>query len=304
MAEYRVKRGKPIAAEISVPGDKSISHRAVMLASLSNGPCLVNGFLCSEDCLATVECFRRLGIKIEALDEEGNPWIGPTRLLIHGRGGKLEEPRDALYCGNSGTTMRLISGILAAQPFTSRLTGDDSLTRRPMKRIMEPLNAMGAEIVSENDNGTAPLVIHGGKLRPIRYSLPVASAQVKSAVLLAGMFTEGKTTVVEPQATRDHTETMLRHFGVKTLRDGKNVSIYGGQVPESQDLAGGCCGPAGSGTHHKERGIEPHPDRHSQSAAADGGSDHRGGHKQWTGRTHGECDGERRRIAWHHHRRG
>ncbi len=244
MAEYRVKRAKPIGAELSVPGDKSISHRAAMLAALSNGPCLIDGFLASEDCLATVECLRGLGVKIEALDELGNPWnpdpagrkLGPTRLLVHGCGGTFTAPTRDLYCGNSGTTMRLLSGILAGQPFTSRLTGDPSLSRRPMKRVIEPLSEMGAELVAEGANGAPPLVINGGRLRPIRYTLPVASAQVKSAVLLAGLFAEGKTTVVEPQATRDHTETMFRFFGIKTLRHEHSVTIYGGQIPESRDF--------------------------------------------------------------------
>lgn len=243
MAEYRVKRAKPIGAELSVPGDKSVSHRAVMFAAMSNGPCIIDGFLPSEDCLATVECMRSLGVNIEAIDELGNPWKpkddktpGPTRLLIHGCSGKFQAPKRDLYCGNSGTTMRLLSGILAGQPFTSRLTGDPSLSRRPMKRIMEPLAAMGAEITAEGDNASAPLMINGGKLTPIRYTLPVASAQVKSAVLLAGLFANGKTTVVEPQATRDHTETMFKFFQIKTLRNEHSVSIYGGQVPESRDL--------------------------------------------------------------------
>jgi 3-phosphoshikimate 1-carboxyvinyltransferase len=244
MAEYRVKRAKPIAAEMSVPGDKSISHRAVMLAGLSNGVCNVSGFLPSADCLSTVDCFRRLGVRIDALNSDDTPWAsaspgaesGPTKLRIHGRSMQLSAPSHDLDCGNSGTTMRLLSGILAGQPFAARLTGDASLSRRPMKRIMEPLAAMGAEIRAEGDNGCAPLVIQGGHLQPIRYTLPVASAQVKSAVLLAGMFADGKTTVIEPQATRDHTETMLRYFMVKTLRSGHSVSIYGGQVPESRDF--------------------------------------------------------------------
>ncbi len=244
MAEYRVKRAKPIAAEIRVPGDKSISHRAVMFAAMSNGTCVIDGFLPSADCLSTVECVRTLGVKVEALDEEDNPWTpesnggkpGPTRLRIHGRSMKFAAPERNLDCGNSGTTMRLMSGILAAQPFTSRLIGDASLSRRPMKRIIDPLTSMGAQLTTEGENGCAPMVINGAPLQPIRYTLPVASAQVKSAVLLAGLFADGKTTVVEPQATRDHTETMLRYFRVKTLRNGHSVSIYGGQVPESRDF--------------------------------------------------------------------
>ena len=246
MSEYRVKHARQIVAEMRVPGDKSISHRAVMLGALSNGTCIINGFLPSQDCLATVSCMRSLGVKIRGIDEYGSDWkpsdkdpkanAGPTRLEIEGCSMKLTAPTRDLDCGNSGTTMRLLSGILAAQPFVSRLTGDESLRRRPMKRVIEPLAAMGAEIVAEGDNGCSPLRIQGAALSPIRYTLPVASAQVKSAVLLAGMFADGKTTVVEPQTTRDHTETMLKYFMVKTLRNGHSVSIYGGQVPESRDF--------------------------------------------------------------------
>lgn len=246
MSEFRVKQARPIAAEIRVPGDKSISHRAAMLAGLSNGTCVISGFLASADCLATVECMRRLGVQIRAIDEDGNAWKstdsqgkklpGPTRLEVIGCSMQLSAPTQDLDCGNSGTTMRLLSGILAAQPFSSRLFGDESLSRRPMKRVMEPLTAMGADIKAEGPNGSPPLQITGGALQPIRYTLPVASAQVKSAVLLAGMFASGKTTIVEPQATRDHTETMLKYFMVKTLRSGQSISIYGGQVPESRDF--------------------------------------------------------------------
>ncbi len=246
MSEFRVKRARPIAAEIRVPGDKSISHRAVMFSALSNGVCNITGFLASEDCLSTMECMRKMGVKIiaytpdgdewKAFDEHGKPQPGPTRLEVHGCSMKLSPPTGDLDCGNSGTTMRLLAGILAAQPFESRMIGDVSLSRRPMKRIMEPLGEMGADIRSELDNGCAPLIVTGGKLQPIRYTLPVASAQVKSAVLLAGLFADGKTTVVEPQATRDHTETMLKYFMVKTLRSGHSISIYGGQVPESRDF--------------------------------------------------------------------
>jgi 3-phosphoshikimate 1-carboxyvinyltransferase len=246
MSEFRVKRARHITAEIRVPGDKSISHRAVMFSALSNGVCNITGFLASEDCIATMECMRRMGVKILAFDEAGNDWRphddkgnpmpGPTRLEVHGCSMKLEAPTQDLDCGNSGTTMRLLAGILAAQPFASRLVGDASLSRRPMKRIMEPLSEMGAEIRSEGENGCAPLTVKGGQLSPIRYTLPVASAQVKSAILLAGLFADGKTTVGEPQVTRDHTEMMLKYFMVKTLRNGHSISIYGGQVPESRDF--------------------------------------------------------------------
>lgn len=247
MSEFRVSPyAKPITAELRVPGDKSISHRAAMLAGLSNGTCTVTGFLASEDCLSTVECMRSMGVKIRGIDEQGNDWSprevngvpvpGPTRLHIEGCGMKLSAPTKDLDCGNSGTTMRLLSGILAAQPFSSRLTGDASLSRRPMKRVMDPLGAMGAEMVAEGTNGSPPLKITGTKVQPITYTLPVASAQVKSAVLLAGLFADGTTTVVEPQVTRDHTETMLKYFKVNTVRNGQSVSIDGGQIPQASDF--------------------------------------------------------------------
>lgn len=248
MSEYRIKNAKQIAAEIHVPGDKSISHRAVMLAGLSNGTCVISGFLPSADCLATVECMRRLGVKIRGIDDDGNEWkprmehdkpeIGPTRLEVTGCAMKLSPPAGDLDCGNSGTTMRLLAGLLAGQPFNSRLIGDESLSGRPMKRIMEPLSTMEADIESEGTNGCPPLQIHGNpNLKSIRYTLPIASAQVKGAVLLAGLFAQGKTTVVQPLKTRDHTEKMLNYFMVKTLRHGQSLSVYGGQVLESRDYS-------------------------------------------------------------------
>jgi 3-phosphoshikimate 1-carboxyvinyltransferase len=246
MSEYRVHRANPINAEVRVPGDKSISHRAVMFSALANGICRVTGFLASEDCLSTMDCMRRMGVKILAFDAAGHPWEaldengrhlpGPSSLEVHGCGMKLQAPTQDLDCGNSGTTMRLLAGIVAAQPFTSRMIGDASLSRRPMKRIMDPLGQMGADIRSASNNGCAPLVVTGGRLSPIQYTLPMASAQVKSAVLLAGLFATGETTVVEPTVTRDHTETMLKYFGVTTVRSGKNISIQGGQIPQARDF--------------------------------------------------------------------
>ena len=223
----------PIAAEMTVPGDKSISHRAVMIAALSNGRCEISGFLPSADCLATIGAMRALGVKIEVLEENA---AGPTKIAVHGKSLELREPFHPIDCGNSGTSMRLIAGILAAQPFPSKLTGDASLSRRPMDRIIDPLGQMGAEITAGGDKGCPPLDIRGGGLEPVRYEMPVASAQVKSSILLAGMFTSGKTTVVQPEVTRDHTERMLRHFQVKTLVEGNEISIYGRQTPESQDF--------------------------------------------------------------------
>lgn len=235
MAELRVKRGKIISQEMTVPGDKSISHRAVMIAALSNGPCLIEGFLPSEDCLSTVEAMRSLGVQIDVVSEaEG---LGPTALRVHGRKGKLSCPSEPIDCGNSGTTMRLMSGILAAQSFACELTGDESLLTRPMKRIVEPLSKMGAKINARGSGGEcAPLSLNCGELEPVHYLLPVASAQVKSAVLFAGMQTSGKTIVTEPAETRDHTERMLNYFLVKTARNENDVVIWGRQIPESRDF--------------------------------------------------------------------
>ncbi len=228
MSDWKIRRAPAIRAEITVPGDKSISHRAVMLAAMSNGPCVIRGFLPSEDCLSTVGAIRALGIEIERPDDE--------TLIVHGNRRVFTAPKDDIDCGNSGTTMRLLAGILAGQPFRSRLTGDASLSKRPMKRIMEPLRQMGAKISAEGENDRPPLVIEGGKLSPIHYISPVASAQVKSAVLLAGMFASGKTSVTEPSQSRDHTERMLEYFLVRPQKQDLTVSIHGGFTPESRDF--------------------------------------------------------------------
>ncbi|MGZ5552568.1 MAG: 3-phosphoshikimate 1-carboxyvinyltransferase, partial [Chthoniobacterales bacterium] len=178
--EFRVKRAPRIDAEISVPGDKSISHRAVILAALSNGTCVLRGFLPSEDCLRTVAAMRALGIKIEQPE--------PEMLIVHGKKRLLTPPPGDIDCGNSGTTMRLLAGLLAGQAFDSRLVGSSALSRRPMDRVIEPLRKMGATIVAEGPNESAPLRITGANLKGIEYSSPIASAQVKSALLLAGLF--------------------------------------------------------------------------------------------------------------------
>ncbi len=230
MPELHAKKANPIAAEISVPGDKSISHRSVLFAALANGRCEITGFLPSGDCLCTVEAMRALGIEINFLNEE------KTALEVFGRGLKFTAPAFPIDCGNSGTTMRLLSGILAGQPFRSQLFGDESLSRRPMGRIITPLTAMGASVTAEGDNTCSPLTIQGGPLQAISYQMPMASAQVKSAILLAGLFADGKTTVIQPATTRDHTERMLEYLLVKTVREGNTISIYGGQVPESRDI--------------------------------------------------------------------
>ena len=228
MANWRVKRAAPIQGEITVPGDKSISHRAVLIAAMSNGVCVISGFLASEDCMRTVEAMRALGVEIEIPE--------PSTLIVHGCKRKFSAPAADIDCGNSGTTMRLLSGVLAAQPFRARLIGDASLSRRPMNRVIDPLVEMGATIHAEGDKGRPPLVIEGGKLRPIQYFMPVASAQVKSAILLAGLFAKGKTTVTEPSQSRDHTERMLRYFQIYPQKDDLSVSIFGEQTPESRDF--------------------------------------------------------------------
>lgn len=228
MPDWKVRRAPVIQTELTVPGDKSISHRAVMLASMSNGTCVIRGFLPSEDCLCTIAAMRGLGIKIETPE--------PETVIVYGNKRTFQAPERDIYCGNSGTTMRLLAGILAGQPFRSRLTGDPSLSKRPMRRVMDPLTQMGASIRAEGSGERPPLVIEGGPLKPIHYFSPVASAQVKSAVLLAGMFANGKTTVTEPSQSRDHSERMLEYFLVRPVKDELSVSIYGGQTPESRDF--------------------------------------------------------------------
>ena len=228
MSDWKIHRAPIIQTELEVPGDKSISHRAVMLAGLSNGPCLIKGFLSSEDCLCTVGAMRSLGVQIDFIDE--------TTLIVHGVRRVFTAPLGDIDCGNSGTTMRLMAGILAGQPFRSRLVGDASLSKRPMRRIMDPLSQMGAKITAEGKDGRPPLTIEGGNLEPIHFLSPVASAQVKSAVLLAGMFAKGKTSVTEPTQSRDHTERMLEYFLVRPQKQGLTVGIYGEQTPESREF--------------------------------------------------------------------
>lgn len=207
-----------LKGEIQVPGDKSISHRAVILGSLAEGLTEVRGFLSSEDCLRTADAFKAMGISI---DEKA-----PDHLFIRGNGLKgLVEPKDIIDAGNSGTTMRLMAGVLAGQPFFSVLTGDSSLRRRPMGRVTEPLQKMGASIWGREGGAFAPLAIRGGNLRGISYKSPVASAQVKSALLLAGLFAKGEAVVEEPSLSRDHTERMLRHFGVTLKAQGLTVAL-------------------------------------------------------------------------------
>jgi 3-phosphoshikimate 1-carboxyvinyltransferase len=229
--EFRVKRAPRIESEITVPGDKSISHRAVIIGALSNGVCVLRGFLPSDDCLRTVQAMRALGIKIEHPE--------PEMLVVHGKKRLLTAPAGEIDCGNSATTMRLLAGLLAGQSFDSRLVGGATLSARPMDRVIVPLRKMGANITAEGPNETAPINIHGMKLRGARHDLSIASAQLKSALLLAGLFAKGKTTVHEPSLSRNHTELMLNYFLVRTVRDEDNesISVFGDQVPESRDFA-------------------------------------------------------------------
>jgi 3-phosphoshikimate 1-carboxyvinyltransferase len=227
--ELRVKRAPRIDLEITVPGDKSISHRAVIVAALSNGACTLRGFLPSEDCMHTVNAMRALGIKIEQPEA--------TMLIVHGKRRTLTAPDKEINCGNSGTTMRLLVGLLAGQKFESRLVADPGLLKRPMDRVIAPLSEMGASVVAEGPEGTPPLRVQGGALRGIHYRPSVASAQVKGALLLAGLLARGKTTVEEPAPTRNHMEKMLNYFLVRTTREGDgSVTVFGDQVPESRDF--------------------------------------------------------------------
>jgi 3-phosphoshikimate 1-carboxyvinyltransferase len=234
MATLTVKRLQSIPAEITVPGDKSISHRAAMFAGLADGTTVIEGFLPSEDCLCTAHAMEALGATVQPLQEQ--PGVGLVKLAITGKGSRLHAPSTPIDCGNSGTTMRLLSGILAGQSFTTTLLGDASLSKRPMKRIADPLSLMGAQITGQGEKLCAPLTITGRPLQPIEYTLPVASAQVKSAILLAGLFAPGQTTVIEPVATRNHTERIMSHFGVTWSREGNRITVLGGQTPRATNL--------------------------------------------------------------------
>jgi len=211
----KIKYTAPLRGELSIPGDKSISHRSVMFGALAEGATEVTHFLTGADCLSTISCFRQMGIEIEF-----SPCEQGAHVLIHGKGlHGLSAPSAILDAGNSGTTVRLLSGILAGQAFHTVITGDESIQKRPMKRIMTPLTAMGADISSVNGNGCAPLSIHGKRLQGIHYDSPVASAQVKSCILLAGLYADGVTSVTEPAVSRNHSELMLRYFGADVWAD-------------------------------------------------------------------------------------
>ena len=221
MADISLKSAKYLKGEVVPPSDKSISHRAVMLASLATGKSEITNFLRSEDTLSTVRIFRSLGVDIQEVN-------GKDTFVVNGKGlESLKESKGVLDCGNSGTTMRMSSGILAGFPFMSVLSGDVSLNNRPMSRIVKPLREMGATMLGRKDGEFPPLVISGGDLRPIIHKTPVASAQAKSAVLLAGLFAEGTTEVLESARSRDHTERMLRAFGANVKVEAMKVAVEG-----------------------------------------------------------------------------
>lgn len=221
--DLTVKKIAPFQTVVTVPGDKSISHRSVMIAAIAEGDSAIENFLPGEDCLSTVRCMRQLGVEIEQ--------TAPSSLIVHGRGlHGLKETDDYLDVGNSGTTIRFLSGLLAGQEFFSVLTGDASIRRRPMGRVVTPLWQMGARIWGRDGDRLAPLAIKGSSLRGIHYQSPVASAQVKSAVLLAGLYARGETSVTEPAPSRDHTERMLAGFGARVETDGLTAVLKDGTL--------------------------------------------------------------------------
>lgn len=231
----RFSRSGKLSGTVTVPGDKSISHRSVMFGSIAEGLTEIRGFLQGADCLSTISCFSKMGIKIENK--------GDT-VLVHGRGLRgLKQPDGILDCGNSGTTTRLISGILSAQSFDVTLTGDESIQKRPMKRIMDPLSRMGAKIESVRGNGCAPIHIAGSPLHGISYDSPVASAQVKSSILLAGLYADSETRVTEPYVSRNHSELMLTSFGADVRTEGTTAilqpakELYGQKILVPGDIS-------------------------------------------------------------------
>ncbi len=223
----QIKKYTSLKGEVTVPGDKSISHRSIMLGALAEGKTVVRGFLQGADCLSSIACFEKMGIQIE--NDRAKDIVKIVGKGLHG----LQKPDTMLDTGNSGTTTRLISGILAAQDFECTLNGDASIQKRPMKRIMEPLSMMGAQIESVRGNGCAPLHITGTQLHGIHYNSPVASAQVKSAILFAGLYAEGATSVTEPEISRNHSELMLKGFGASVMSQDHTVTI----LPANQLIA-------------------------------------------------------------------
>jgi len=228
MSNLEIRPIRKLDAEFSVPGDKSISHRGIMLGGLAAGTTRLRGFLPGEDCLSTLHALQALGCRVDR--------VAPDEVLIEGRGAKLLAPAEPIDCGNSGTTMRLLSGVVAGFPFTTRLFGDASLTRRPMGRIAEPLRQFGAEILCEGSGDRPPLTIRGTQLRAIDFTSKVASAQVKSCILLAALQASGKTTFREPILTRDHTERLLPAFGASFRTEKQTLIIHGPQRLEGTEL--------------------------------------------------------------------
>ena len=219
MDRIEISRAKKFKGEFSPPSDKSISHRAVIFSSLSKGKSAIRNLLKAEDPVSTINAFRALGVEIDDRGEE---------VIVHGNGiHGLTEPINVIDCGNSGTTIRMLSGVLSGNPFFSVLTGDESLRKRPMARVINPLREMGARIMARAEDRYPPVAIRGGKLRPVKYSMPVASAQVKSAILLAGLYAEGETEITEPVKSRDHSERMLPAFGAEVTVEGLRVRIEG-----------------------------------------------------------------------------
>ncbi|MDD2586260.1 MAG: 3-phosphoshikimate 1-carboxyvinyltransferase [Syntrophomonadaceae bacterium] len=226
--ERVIQKSAPLKGELNVAADKSISHRAVILSSLATGQSVIRNFLQSQDTISTCNCMRQLGINIQDRDNV---------LTIDGKGlNGLQEPEGILNCGNSGTTIRLLTGLMAPQPFMSVLSGDDSLNKRPMKRVVEPLETMGALLNGRNNGTYPPLIISGGRLQGIDYQLPIASAQVKSALLLAGLYAESETVLTESFKTRDHTEKMLAAMGADIKEDNLTVTLTSGRELSSQEF--------------------------------------------------------------------
>ena len=228
MTDITIKPAASVKGEITVPGDKSISHRSIMLGAIANGSTSVRGFLRGGDNMATMGAFRAMGVEI---NDDGQT------VVIQGKGlHGLSEPGDVIDCGNSGTTIRLITGLLAGQSFFSVVTGDQYLRKRPMKRVVEPLTRMGARILGRNQGSLAPLAISGGSLNAIGYESPVSSAQVKSAIMLAGLYADGETSLREPSLSRDHSERMFRLFGASLDVFNSGVTVRGGVELQGQDI--------------------------------------------------------------------
>jgi 3-phosphoshikimate 1-carboxyvinyltransferase len=222
-----VRPARSLRGSVSLPGDKSISHRYAMLSAIAEGPSLLENYSTGADCASTLGCLRSLGVKWVRKDKDKDKDGGENTIEVQGSGLALHAPSQPLDCGNSGSTIRMLSGIVAGQKFSAEMAGDESLSRRPMERVITPLTAMGAKI--ESQNGRPPLCITGGNLKAIHYKMPVASAQVKTCLLFAGLLADGEMRIEEPLRTRDHGEVALKAFGAQLERNGNEVSIRGGQ---------------------------------------------------------------------------